>query len=113
MPIAKTTEDYVLCSTSILPHQMAKPTALTFQRILLSINAQSAEKLQFTSLIQPGKIVACLAQKKREGIEFREREKRIREYELRQKWLRTHSGKLLNQKEKHKVTKIEKPKCLS
>ena len=54
--------------------------------------------------------------KKREGVEleeFREREKRIREYELRQKWLRTHSGKLLNQKEKHKVTKIEKPKCLS
>ena len=67
MPIAKTTEDYVLCSTSISPHQMAKPTELTFPRILLSTNVPSAEKLQFTSLIQPGKIVVCLAQNKGNG----------------------------------------------
>ena len=55
--------------------------------------------------------IPCSEQMKRiELEEFREQEKRIREYELRQKWLRTHSAKLLNQGGKHKVTKIEKAK---
>lgn len=43
-----------------------------------------------------------------------ERRKRIEweEDEFR-KWLRTHSTKLRNHREKHKVTRIEKPKRLS
>ena len=46
---------------------MAKPTVLTFPRILSSTNAPSAERLQFTSSIRPVKIVASPAQNKGNG----------------------------------------------
>ena len=46
---------------------MAKPTVLTFPRILSSTNAPSAERLQFTSLIQPVKIVVSPAQNTENG----------------------------------------------
>ena len=55
--------------------------------------------------------IPCYEQRKRQELEeFREQEERRYEEEFRQKWLRTHSAKLLNQVGKHKVTKIEKAK---
>ena len=58
--------------------------------------------------------IPCSKRKKRiEWEEFRELEKKREADELRKKWLQTHSAKSLNLEEKHKVTRIEKPKRLS
>ena len=51
--------------------------------------------------------IPCTNNRKRIKLE------EFRELEFRKKWLRTHSTKLRNLEEKQKVTRIEKPKCLS
>jgi hypothetical protein len=57
--------------------------------------------------------IPCTNNRKRIKLEeFRELEKKREEDEFRKKWLRTHSTKLRNHGEKHKVTRIEKPKAL-
>ena len=54
--------------------------------------------------------IPCTNNRKRIKLEeFRELEKKRKEDEFRRKWLR----KLRNLEEKQKVTRIEKPKCLS
>ena len=58
--------------------------------------------------------IPCSEQRKRKNLkELMELEKKREEDEFRKKWLRTHSTKLRNLEEKQKVTRIEKPKCLS
>lgn len=58
--------------------------------------------------------IPCTNNRKRIKLEeFRELEKKREEDEFRRKWHRTHSTKLRNLEEKQKVTRIEKPKCLS
>lgn len=58
--------------------------------------------------------IPCTNNRKRIKLEeFRELEKKREEDEFRRKWLRTHSTKLRNHREKHKVTRIEKPKRMS
>lgn len=58
--------------------------------------------------------IPCTKQRKRKELnELMELEEKSKEDEFRKKWLRTHSAKLRNLGEKHKVTRIEKPKRLS
>ena len=58
--------------------------------------------------------IPCTKQRKRKKLnELMELEEKSKEDEFRKKWLRTHSAKLRNLGEKHKVTRIEKPKRLS
>lgn len=55
--------------------------------------------------------IPCTKQRKRKKL--MELEKKREEDEFRKKWLQTHSAKLRNLGEKHRVTKIDKPKRLS
>ena len=58
--------------------------------------------------------IPCTKQRKRKKLnELMELEEKSKEDEFRKKWLRTNSAKLRNLGEKHKVTRIEKPKRLS
>lgn len=55
--------------------------------------------------------IPCTKQRKHK--ELMELEEKSKEDEFKKKWLQTHSAKLCNLVEKHKVTKIDKPKRLS